>query len=229
MPLLAGLGFRRDRRAPPHVLCHFAAMWDSLDVAAPGDCSSAIKPKVEHRPIFLPAIPFLVEPNGWWASTVARFQEARRHSQGVAELGYVSFQYVRFMAAGFSVHPHSHWHRTRNLIVPPVRDAFKAAVKQFLELPHVGGASTASAESTHCGASILSCSWMSARMLNEDTTDLESRCSWTTSGDESFQTARSRSSSLCVCPRINSPRKRVDAASWSRGSLVPTHASGRPY
>ena len=42
--------------------CHFAAMWDSLDVAAPGDCSSAIKPKVEHRPIFLPAIPFLVEP-----------------------------------------------------------------------------------------------------------------------------------------------------------------------
>jgi len=82
--------------------CHFAAMWDSLDVAAPGDCSSAIKPKVEHRPIFLPAIPFLVEPIGWWASTVARFQEARRHSQGLAELGYFSFQYVRFMAAGFS-------------------------------------------------------------------------------------------------------------------------------
>ena len=65
-----------------------------------GDCSSAIKPKVEHGPIFLPAIPFLVEPIGCWASTVARFQEARRHSQGVAELGYVSFQYVRFMAAG---------------------------------------------------------------------------------------------------------------------------------
>ena len=36
---------------------HFAAMWVSLDVAAPGDCSSAIKPKIEHRPIFLQAIP----------------------------------------------------------------------------------------------------------------------------------------------------------------------------
>ena len=82
--------------------CYFAAMWDSLHVAAPGDCSSAIKPKVELRPIFLPAISFLVEANGWWASSVARFQQARRHSQGVAELGYVLLQYVRLMAAGFS-------------------------------------------------------------------------------------------------------------------------------
>ena len=31
-------------------------------------------------------IPFLVEPIGCWASTVARLQEARRHSQGLAEL-----------------------------------------------------------------------------------------------------------------------------------------------
>ena len=50
-------------------------MWNSFDVPAPCDCSSAIKPKVEHRPIFLPAIPFLVEPIGCWASTVARLQE----------------------------------------------------------------------------------------------------------------------------------------------------------
>ena len=77
-------------------------MRDSLDVAAPGDCSSAIEPKVEHRPIFLQEIPFLVEPIGCWASTVARLQEARRHSQGLAELGYFLFQYVRLMAAGFS-------------------------------------------------------------------------------------------------------------------------------
>ena len=75
-------------------------MRDSLDVAAPGDCSSAIKPKIEHRPIFLPAIPFLVEPIGCWASTVARLQEARRRSQGHAELGYFLFQYVRLMLAG---------------------------------------------------------------------------------------------------------------------------------
>ena len=31
-------------------------------------------------------IPFLVEPIGCWASTVGRLQEARRHSQGLAEL-----------------------------------------------------------------------------------------------------------------------------------------------
>ena len=31
-------------------------------------------------------IPFLVEPIGCWAWTVARLQEARRHSQGLAEL-----------------------------------------------------------------------------------------------------------------------------------------------
>ena len=42
--------------------CYFAAVWNSLDVPAPGDCISAINPKVQHRPMFLPAIPFLVEP-----------------------------------------------------------------------------------------------------------------------------------------------------------------------
>ena len=41
--------------------CHHLCLVYSLDVAAPGDCSSAINPKVQHRPMFLPAIPFLVE------------------------------------------------------------------------------------------------------------------------------------------------------------------------
>ena len=39
---------------------HFAAMWDSLDVAAQGDCISAVKPKMVFRPMVLPAISFLV-------------------------------------------------------------------------------------------------------------------------------------------------------------------------
>ena len=42
---------------------------------------------------------FLMEANGWQASTVAQFKQARRRAQGVAELGYVSLQCVRFMAA----------------------------------------------------------------------------------------------------------------------------------
>ena len=87
--LVAEREFRHDRRGSPQDLqVYFAAVRDSLDMAAPGDCSSAIKPKVQHRPMFLQAIPFLVEPIGCWASTVARLQEARRHSQGLAELGY---------------------------------------------------------------------------------------------------------------------------------------------
>ena len=91
--------------------CYFAAMWDSLDVAAPGDCSPAIKPKVEFRPIFLLAISFLVEANGWRASTVARFQQARRHSQGVAELGYVCFSiFASCRRFHQSVHPRSQGH-----------------------------------------------------------------------------------------------------------------------
>ena len=32
----------------------------------------------------------------------SRFQQARRHSQGIAELGYVLLQYVRLMSTGFS-------------------------------------------------------------------------------------------------------------------------------
>ena len=86
-----GRGWDSGTSAKDHLMfckCYFAVMRDSLDVAAPGDCSSAINPKVQQRPMFLPAIQFLVEPIGFWASTVARLQEARRHSQGLAELGY---------------------------------------------------------------------------------------------------------------------------------------------
>ena len=41
--------------------CYFAAMWDSLD-APP--LQAATKPKVELRPICLPAISYLVEADG---------------------------------------------------------------------------------------------------------------------------------------------------------------------
>uniref|UniRef100_A0A7S1FIW1 PUM-HD domain-containing protein n=1 Tax=Noctiluca scintillans TaxID=2966 RepID=A0A7S1FIW1_NOCSC len=87
-----------------------------------------------------------------------------------------------------------------NLIVPLDRVTSKACEAQHCwdgsKTPHVGG-STTSRDSTHCGASRGSCSFMSdASPLDEDTSDVESSCSWTISGGESFQTARSRSSSL---------------------------------
>ena len=50
LELGVGLKFRRDRRGKPQVLqVYFAAMWDSLVVPAPCDCSSAIKPSPTLR------------------------------------------------------------------------------------------------------------------------------------------------------------------------------------
>ena len=50
LELGVGLKFRRDRRGSPQVLqVYFAAMWGSLDVPAPCDCSSAIKPSPTLR------------------------------------------------------------------------------------------------------------------------------------------------------------------------------------
>ena len=84
----AGLGFRRERRHLISLQCGAAA----------SGCSPAIQPK-GSGPSTCQRCCFLMEANGWQASTVALFKQARRRSQGVAELGYVSLQCVRFMAA----------------------------------------------------------------------------------------------------------------------------------
>merc|ERR1719158_229931 len=58
----------------------------------------AAVPKVQLRPVYLPAISYLVESSdGWLASIHARFQQARRHSQGIAELSYVLLQYAHLL------------------------------------------------------------------------------------------------------------------------------------
>jgi len=59
---------------------------------------------VKLQPVFLPALSYLVDSGesnsvaSWFSSCRARFTQARRHSQGVAELSYVLLQYVRLMA-----------------------------------------------------------------------------------------------------------------------------------
>jgi hypothetical protein len=89
--------------------CYFAALWelahaqkDQKDKSKKAE-QIEIKPQVEVSPIFLPACAYLVESsNGYWASLWARFEQARRHSQGVVELGYVLLQYARLTrATGF--------------------------------------------------------------------------------------------------------------------------------
>mmetsp|Transcript_38216 Transcript_38216/g.110263 ORF Transcript_38216/g.110263 Transcript_38216/m.110263 type:complete len:717 (-) Transcript_38216:237-2387(-) len=88
--------------------CYFAALWELAHAAItpakpPSDKDPGIKvemdrvlPQLEVQPIYLPAVSYLVESSdGYWSSCYARFQQARRHSQGIVELGYVLLQYAR--------------------------------------------------------------------------------------------------------------------------------------
>jgi len=89
-----------------HMFCKgfFAAVRESLSKPkAPG--IPAPKPEVRLQPVFLPALSYLVDAGesntakGWLRSCHARFVQARRHSQGMAELSYVILQYVHLVAA----------------------------------------------------------------------------------------------------------------------------------
>lgn len=54
--------------------------------------------KLAMEPIWLPVTSYMVEDAaGAWASFVARFQQARRHCQGVAELSYLALQYLTIL------------------------------------------------------------------------------------------------------------------------------------
>lgn len=86
--------------------CYFASIRDLATSAQEAKCSNSKRPKhrrspvpqVTLRPVYLPAISYLVESSdGWLASVYCRFQQARRHSQGIAELSYVLLQYVHLV------------------------------------------------------------------------------------------------------------------------------------
>jgi len=91
--------------------CYFAALWEQIEgqssLADGGPEARALVPKVQLQPVYLPAISYLVESDdGWMASSFARFQQARRHSQGVAELSYVLLQYALLLhSVGASMLP----------------------------------------------------------------------------------------------------------------------------
>eukprot|EP00441_Pelagodinium_beii_P000770 CAMPEP_0197688468 /NCGR_PEP_ID=MMETSP1338-20131121/105489_1 /TAXON_ID=43686 ORGANISM="Pelagodinium beii, Strain RCC1491" /NCGR_SAMPLE_ID=MMETSP1338 /ASSEMBLY_ACC=CAM_ASM_000754 /LENGTH=479 /DNA_ID=CAMNT_0043270683 /DNA_START=27 /DNA_END=1463 /DNA_ORIENTATION=- len=75
--------------------CWFGALWNAADNEQIGSGSLAeIKPKLKLQPIFLPCLGYLVESSeGYMASLHARFKQARRHMQGIVELGYVVLQW----------------------------------------------------------------------------------------------------------------------------------------
>lgn len=110
-PLVSG--WDRDVIAEDHHMfckCYFASIRDTMEASptAKATGSTALKataskaaqmvPKVKLHPVYLPAISYLVESSdGWLASVHARFQQARRHSQGIAELSYVLLQYAHLL------------------------------------------------------------------------------------------------------------------------------------
>jgi hypothetical protein len=104
-------GWDRDVIAEDHHMfckCYFASIRDSIARSTEAgktvsaeqkqEAASGAVPKVVLRPVYLPAISYLVESSdGWLASVHARYQQARRHSQGIAELSYVFLQYFHLV------------------------------------------------------------------------------------------------------------------------------------
>jgi len=95
-------GWDRDVIAEDHHMfckCYFASIWEQLQASETGSASeSDVNSRLLLRPVYLPAISYLVETDdGWLSSIHARFQQARRHSQGVAELAYVFLQHCHLL------------------------------------------------------------------------------------------------------------------------------------
>jgi len=93
-------GWDRDVIAEDHHMwckCYFASIWDqfSQESKSKRDVKSALR----LQPVFLPACSYLVQADGYLESIWARFLQARRHSQGLAELSYVLLQYVHVLSS----------------------------------------------------------------------------------------------------------------------------------
>mmetsp|Transcript_55922 Transcript_55922/g.142245 ORF Transcript_55922/g.142245 Transcript_55922/m.142245 type:complete len:688 (-) Transcript_55922:1-2064(-) len=98
--------------------CFFAALWElfherknAVKSVQSGMASAAevpaILPQLRISSVPLPLVAYLVEsPDGLWASLVARFQQGRRHMQGIVEIGYILLQYSRLIQqAGIATIP----------------------------------------------------------------------------------------------------------------------------
>mmetsp|Transcript_81976 Transcript_81976/g.248591 ORF Transcript_81976/g.248591 Transcript_81976/m.248591 type:complete len:623 (-) Transcript_81976:159-2027(-) len=102
-------GWDRDVIAEDHHMfckCYFASVWEQLETlgsngaGASGASAADVKPMLRLSPVYLPALSYLVQSDdGWLASLAARFTQARRHSQGLAELSYVVLQHIQIVKA----------------------------------------------------------------------------------------------------------------------------------
>lgn len=81
--------------------CFFASLWDQVESKDANSVNSRpVVGQLQLKPIYLPAEGYLVESNGYWSSIWSRFQQALRHSQGIAELSYAGLQYIRILQHG---------------------------------------------------------------------------------------------------------------------------------
>jgi hypothetical protein len=87
--------------------CYFAPLWDAAQ-PSPQLPPAPIETKLQLDPIYLPALCYMAESpeQETWSSIKVRFTQARRHSQGIAELSYCFLQYIRLcMTVGFFALP----------------------------------------------------------------------------------------------------------------------------
>lgn len=79
-----------------YMKCMMASYWEEIFSAQASGTGIKNISKMQLKPVWLPVTSYLVEdPSGdYMASCYARFQQARRHSQGVAELSYILLQWV---------------------------------------------------------------------------------------------------------------------------------------
>jgi len=88
--------------------CFFAPLWtqaeELVESRKKGVALPPIEAKLTVQAIYLPAVSYLVESKaGYVASVRARFVQARRHAEGMAEIGYLVLQYVKLISTvGFA-------------------------------------------------------------------------------------------------------------------------------
>jgi len=76
--------------------CACASYWEEIHEKK--QVSKITKLKVQ--PIWLPLSSYMAEDvAGWWPSVVAKFQQARRHAQGVSEISYLYLQWCQLKEA----------------------------------------------------------------------------------------------------------------------------------
>jgi hypothetical protein len=78
--------------------CYFASLWDQVNAQRENGIGEKVVPKVQLQPVFLPTVSYMAESSaGYMDSLKERFVQAKRHSYGVVELGYVLLQYVQLI------------------------------------------------------------------------------------------------------------------------------------